>query len=176
MQPESFGGQKDVKEGTEEALRATKKQGLQQLLEQLETSVKALTKSRDDTREMAKDAPSANQSHSDTSKFQLSNLQLSLDASRLETEKTIFLLQKTPLNRCDKIALGAIFTIREVASESMGETYFLVSAGGGEEITLENINVVSITPGAPLVRACLHKNKGDTFVFMGKKFEITSIV
>ena len=90
-------------------MRATKKQGLQQLLEQLETSVKALTKSRDDTREMAKDAPSANQSHSDTSKFQLSNLQLSLDASRLETEKTIFLLQKTPLNRCDKIALGAIF-------------------------------------------------------------------
>jgi len=104
------------------------------------------------------------------------NVQLGLDSKRIETEKTIFLLKQMPLNLCNKITLGAIFTICEIGNNPTEKNYFLVSAGGGEELDLNSLDIVSITPQTPIARACLQKNKDDVFEFQKKKFKITNIV
>lgn len=160
---------------TKESLMVTKKQVLQQLVEKLKTQLGVLTDSRDNKRELAIDSPGANQSHSDTNKFQLSNLQLGLDLRRIETEKTIFLLKQIQLNLCNKVTLGAIFTICKTDDGSR-KNYFLVSAGGGEILKLDDLEVVSTTPQAPIAKACLQKEEGDVFKFQDKEFEITRII
>lgn len=172
MPSESFNIPKDVKKVEEILL--VKKQVLQQLIERFKERLGALTSSRDSTREMAKDAPNANQSHSDTSKFQLSGVQLGLDSVRVEIEQTILMLKPMPLDSCNKVILGAIFTICEIGGNE--KNYFLVSAGGGETLDLNGKNIVSIAPKAPIARACLQKEVGDVFEFQGKEFEITRII
>ncbi|MFA6076950.1 MAG: hypothetical protein WC735_02640 [Candidatus Paceibacterota bacterium] len=170
MPSESFNLQ-----GDQESSMSLKKQVLQQLVERLETNLKMLITSRDDKREMARDAPSANQSHSDTSKSQLSIIQLGLDSKKIEVEKAISLLKQMPINIYSKITPGAIFAISEIGGNSEEDNYFLVPVGGGEELDINNLNIVSITPQAPIARACLQKNKGDIFVFQGRKLKITNI-
>ncbi|MDO8610578.1 MAG: hypothetical protein Q7R95_08585 [bacterium] len=174
MPSESFNTSENIGKGGE-SLVIDKKQGLQQLIELFRVRIEKLTSSSDDTRESAREAVGANKSHSDTSKFQLSNVKLGIDSVRIETEETISLLLQTPLNDCSKIVLGAVFTINEIGGKSKERNYFLVSAGGGETLTLGGMDIISITPGAPIARACLQKNKGETFEFQGKKFEITDI-
>jgi transcription elongation GreA/GreB family factor len=171
MPSESFDTSENKKTG--ETLVLVKKQVLEQLIERLKTNLESLTSSRNKTRDLAKDAPSANQSHSDTSKFQLSNVQLGLESARIETEQAISLLKQIQIHNCDKVTLGAVFTIRDIDGNE--KRYFLVSAAGGEILDLNGQNIASITPSAPIARACSKKNEGDTFEFQGKEFEITNI-
>jgi|ERR1035437_4336890 hypothetical protein len=159
-----------------EQILARKKQVVQKLIERFEERLSGLTSSRDTTRKLAIDSPGANQSHSDTSKFQLANVQLGLESVRLDIEKTISQLRQMPINGCTKISIGAIFTIREVDSKEPEKRYFLVSMGGGETLELDDLSLTSIAPNAPIARACLQKTKEDTFKFQNKEFEIINIV
>ncbi len=174
MPSDSFDPLEKIENNTE-FLILDKKQVLQKLIEKIKTKLEALVESRDKAREMAEDSPGANQSHSDTSKFQLSNVQLGLESLRIDTKRTIVQLEQMPINVSDKVRLGAMFTIHEISGESKDRTYFLVPAGGGEIITMGDINITAITPGTPIAKICLQKEDYDTVVFQDKEFKIINV-
>ncbi len=149
---------------------------LQQLIQIIRANLETLVASRDKTREMAIDAPGANQSHSDTSKFQLSNVRLGLESLRIETDNNASQLSRMKIESCSRVTLGAIFSLHETSGGSQDKYYFLVPAGGGESISIGDMTITSITPGTPIAKACLRKEEGDVVGFNGKEFEISKII
>ncbi|GEM_PF-1265579 len=145
------------------------------LIVQLSERQATLIRSRDDTRAMARDAPGANQSHSDTSKSQLSNVQLELDRVNTEITLAISRLHQLQPQPSDKIKIGAIFALKRLGDEEQAKRFFMVPAGGGETINVDELTVVSISTTAPLSRLCLGKEEGDEIEWAGKVYEILGV-
>ena len=139
-----------------------------------EEKVKSLRTSLESTREGARDAPGSNVSHSDTSKFQLSNVVLGLDGLIQELNQTIVVLRHMNVVHLDKVCVGALVTLRETTNGNT-RIYFFVAHGGGEKVICDGEEISSIAMAAPLARACLNKKEGDEVVFNGKTYEVQSL-
>lgn len=128
----------------------------------------------EDIRNRARDAPGSNTSHSDTTKFQLSNEALALDGQVQEIQQSIVFLRQLTISVADKIRVGALVVLRDMGSNDR-KTYLFVAKGGGEKVKCADCEITSIAISAPLAKVCIGKEEGEEVAFNGKKYEIESL-
>jgi hypothetical protein len=128
----------------------------------------------DTSKREAWDSPGANQSHSDTNKFQLSNLALSKSKVEAEYREAITKIELLSVEDQEVVMPGAIFQIMDLDSEEK-KTYYLIPTCGGESIEFEGCEITTISANAPIVNFAAGKEEGDGFIFKNKKYEISRI-
>ncbi len=114
------------------------------------------------TQKMVNDAPGAMQSHSDTSRFQMSILAGRQDEFLFEKQKALRGLQAfvstIGTSQCSEIKTGSVFTIKDGVDQNH---YLLLPFGGGQEVDFEECKYCILTPKSPLTGQLLDKKKGD---------------
>ncbi len=124
--------------------------------EEIERSIASINKD-------INDAPSPGQSHSDTTRFQLTEVVNSLSESVTQKERAISNLiaysGKIPENM-NKILLGAFVEVTD--SENTSEFYAILPDGAGMNIDIGGKNYIVITLNSPLTRSLLKKVTGET--------------
>lgn len=164
----------------------SKAKGVREMLEKskvLEVFIKAkeekireLKESLETTRQHAREAVPSMVSWSDTSKSQLSDLALEIEKVYIEAKLALEQLKtlRDKLANNNEIAVGSLFTLRDVNS---GETtnFFMVPSGGGECVDIGNEEVTLISSKAPIAEAVMGKKKGEKIIFRNRTFEIVEI-
>jgi len=151
-----------------------KKQVLKKCLGFLGDKIRDMEKSLASIQKGVIDSPGPSQSHSDTTRFQQSNVALGVDRRIEELKEKVFLLQGVDLTPKDTIFVGALFTLRyEGARENM--VYFLVQKGEGDTIEIDSEEVMFISANAPIAEAVIGKKKGDKISFRNRVLEIVEV-
>ncbi len=146
-------------------IKYEKKAILEETVRILEGNLYDVKESAKDTKERAIQAPSASESHSDTSKNQLQILSFGLDERVYMLESEVTSLRKYKIgNNLDKVVLGALVGLENIDSEEERHCYIL-PAGAGTKIETNKGQVNIITTSAPLFAAMMGKEEGDEFVF-----------
>jgi len=146
---------------------------LKKVILAVEDEIKGLELSAGSSHQMSVDAPSAMQSHSDTTKFQMKALEENTKRSILE--KQIFLRNVVDLISLQKeakeVEIGSLVRISE--GESMKQ-YILLEGGAGIIVEDDGKKWIVVTIASPLGKALLGKKKGEKFIFFagGKEREL----
>jgi len=138
--------------------------------------IQSLTLILEDTRKRAQAAPGSNVSHSDTSKFNISNLAVGIEAQlNLAREALVYL---RTLRHSDSpggmVAIGSLFTIVDIKNGKK-LNFVLLIKGGGEKVQVCDAEIISITPGAPIARISISKKVGDELNFNGRVYRVIEI-
>lgn len=143
-------------------------------VEAMSAKVNGLASSLEDTKKRAQDAPGSNTTHSDTSKFQLGNLSLSLDLQVQKAKEVLLSISGTPVHNDQVARVGSLI---ELSDKKTGETklYFIVVKGGGETIVVDDIPITTIAVVAPLSRACVGKKEQDEISCNGRAYIIQGV-
>jgi len=147
---------------------------LASLIKEQEKRIEDSEKSYESTRQNAIDAPGSNVSHSDTTKFQLSNLVLGLERRILEAKTVLSLLKSLPIKAESIIRVGSLFTIRNLSSKA-NIIYLLVPVAGGEFFKVGDEEILSISVEAPLAEEVIGLERGDKIEFRGDTLEIIDV-
>lgn len=78
-----------------------------------------------------------------------------------------------PLPSGAKVQIGALVEVKDAAGEK--QLYFLVPAGGGEEVGMEGRKVLLVTLQSPVAQSLLKNGLGDSFIFAGQTLHISAI-
>lgn len=151
-----------------------KKKILEAFIKTQENKIQNLKNSLKTTRQDAIDAPGSNVSHSDTTKFQLSNLALGLEKKVREAEEALSLLKGISEDQNDTISAGSFFTLRDIKSGNYTH-YFLIPQAGGERLDIDGEEVLSISEEAPLMGSVMGSKKGDKIEFRDKSLEVVDL-
>jgi hypothetical protein len=138
--------------------------------------IQSLTQILEDTRKRAQAAPGSNVSHSDTSRFSISNIALGIEAQlNLAREALIYLNDlNDPHYEKEEISVGSLFVI--IDKDSGKElTFMLLIKGGGEKISIGETEVVSITFGAPITKVFFGKKVGDYVLFNNRTYRVVRV-
>lgn len=136
----------------------------QKIINSLTGNVQSLEKSLEETNNAINDAPGAMQSHSDTTRSQLTVLEnttkqaLIEKATELESLKG-FVVKDYP--NMEESRLGSIVKVKK--GDNSIENYFLLPAGSGVKVEHEGEKVICITPTSPLGKELIGKKKGQKF-------------
>lgn len=139
-----------------------------------EEKIKNLRQSLENTRQSAADAPGSNVSHSDTTKFQLSNLALGIQKRLTETNLALNQLRQIKPTASDSIFVGTLFTLKNIGDKKVSR-YLLIPKDGGISFNVKGREIASMSIEAPLAQAVMGKQKGDKINFRGKVLEIIEV-
>lgn len=137
-----------------------------------------IRKSLESTRKCAIDAPGSNVSHSDTSKFQYSNLALGIEKRMKEADEILKLLEFMLENGTtgnDVVSVGSLVSLRDIDTGELARYLLIGREGGGDFVIVDDAKVVIIYAKAPLARMIKGKEKGEEIEFLKKTLEITEI-
>jgi len=137
--------------------------------------VSSLNSTLGSTKDMARDAPGHNVSHSDTSKFQLSNLALGIQKQILDYQRILGQLKSLSTSPGARIGIGSLFILSDVESNEQ-KIFMMLSEGGGEKITVDGNEIMTLSVTAPLARACFGKEVGNEVAFKDNSFEVSEIL
>lgn len=146
---------------------------ISQLIKLQEDKVISLKESLSAYESCAKDSPGSNQSHSDTSKFQYSNLALNLRKNIIDAEELISSLKLMDISKKNFVCLGSLIKIKDQVTGSIF-IYFIVQSGG-DTLVIDDIKVNFLTLKAPLARAFFRKKEGEKVIFREDIYEILEI-
>jgi len=138
-----------------------------------EEKILSLKKSLSSTQKCVIDAPGSNVSHSDTSKFQYSNIALGLEKKIIEAGELLSRIKIMDFSIKNIVSLGSLIKVKD---ESIDNTiiYFILQSGG-DIFEINGIQIICITLKAPLARAFLGKKVKDKVDFMEKTYKIIEI-
>lgn len=154
-----------------------KEEALEACIKHQKKNIEDLEKSLERVRQCAREAPGHNVSHSDTSKFQYSNLGLGIEKRYIEAKKALNLLEisfNDFSKRFTVIRVGSLFGLRDIGSGEINY-YLLIPVGGGYKFEVDGKIVISISNKAPLARLTIGKEEGDEIEFREKTFEIVGM-
>jgi len=151
-----------------------KKDVLVNLIKEQEKRVKDLEVSCAKTKQDAITAPGSNVSHSDTTKFQLSNLVLGLERRVFEAKTALSLLKSLPTEIEIIIRVGSLFTLKNLSNKKK-INYLLVLTAGGECFEVGNEEILSISKDTPLAKEVMGMEKGDEIEFRGNTFKVIDV-
>lgn len=145
-----------------EVKNMNKQKLLQCIIETLTQKEKDTIQSLKTSRQAAIDAPGAMQSHSDTTKWQMSQRAEATERSLFETQRALGALRylvKHPPN----ITKGSGYAIIEAENLEDGSIskYFLLSAGGGNTYEVEGEEITVLNVDAPIARVFIGTIAGD---------------
>ncbi len=139
-----------------------------------ENKIQNLKKSLETMRQGAIDAPGSNVSHSDTSKFQLSNLALGIESSLIDVQKALNSFIGVQQMDFQTVYAGCLLTIRD-SENKITVNYLLIPEGGGDSFEVDGEKIMAISITAPLAQALIGASKGDKIKFRDKVFDIVDI-
>jgi transcription elongation GreA/GreB family factor len=154
---------------------------LQCIIETLAQREKSAKQNLEATRQAAIEAPGAMQSHSDTTKWQMSRRAEAIEQSISETQQALGVL-KSLVDHPPTVTKGSIFAIIEVENLDDGSKakYFLLPAGGGDIYEMDGEKITVLTMGAPLSRVLVGAVSGDeveiTTQGKTKRFLVLSVI
>lgn len=137
--------------------------------------VKQLNLTLQSTTDRARDAPGSNVSHSDTSKFQLSNLALGIKKQILAYQQIIGQLKSLSITPSVKIGIGSLFTLSDIESNEQKIFMMLSEGGGGEKIIVNEVEIITLSVTAPIARACFSKEINDEVRHKNNTFEVIEV-
>ncbi len=147
-----------------------KKTILRAVIEKLTEQRSELERSLKTVHQGVVDSPSATQSHSDTTRFQMRAIEDKINSTLAEKEKAIAALEElsqSGLPTCRAVEAGAIVEVK--GADGKSTTYFILPQGGGVEIESEGKRITTTTLLAPFAAALQNKTEGDVV-----RFEIPS--
>lgn len=153
---------------------------LQCVIETLIQKGKNAEQSLETTRQAVIEAPGAMQSHSDTTKWQMSRRAEALQQSVFETQQALSTL-KSLMDHPPTVTKGSIFAIIEIENLDDGSRvkYFLLPAGGGDAYEVDGEKIIILTIGAPMARVLIGVVAGDEVEIkiqeMTKRFVVVSV-
>jgi len=153
-----------------------KKEALKAFIKAEEEKIKQLKISLERTQQDARESPGSNVSHSDTMKFQFSNLALGIQKRISEAQETLILLKKIDLyeTKGEIVTGGSLISLKNTDTEEI-ITYLIVPDRGGESVEINGQKVISISIATPLVYEIRGKKKGDEICFREKNFEVIGV-
>jgi transcription elongation GreA/GreB family factor len=142
----------------------TKQKLLQHVVEALTQERRNTERSLEAARSAAIEAPGAMQSHSDTTKSQMSRLseemQRSIDEKDLALRALNALMYSGLPSNVEAVKVGSVVEVRDGRNERA--IYFILPAGGGIKVVDGDRTILVVTPRAPLSVALLGKRRGET--------------
>ena len=126
------------------------------------------------TRQEVIDSPGSNKSHSDTSRFQYSNLALGIEGSVAEAEYALALARALPQGPFGAVWPGCFFALKDVGSGEVSY-YLFVMEGGGDSFEVDGKEVMTISNNAPLVTSVRGKKKGELARFRERILEVLDV-
>lgn len=143
-----------------------KKTLITEVIKELEIQKLQIEEGLKTTLKSAAEAPSAMQSHSDTTRSQMHRLAEELRNSLTEKERAISALRNLPeeqLQRSEVVQIGSVVEVQE--SGDKRSFYFILPEGGGTEVKNEKQRIVVITSRTPLAAVLFGKKKGNIAKF-----------
>ncbi|MBI5147883.1 MAG: GreA/GreB family elongation factor [Parcubacteria group bacterium] len=141
----------------------TKQKLLQNVIEKLRQEIKSAEQSFTATKNAAIEAPGAMQSHSDTTKFQMSQLAEEIQRSIYEKSLALSTLQNMIHQNfspdSEKVEIGSL--IETLNEDGKREFYFILPVGSGIKIVDNDKTISVITPQAPLAVALIGKREKE---------------
>jgi len=121
-------------------------------------------------------APGPSQSHSDTTRFQESNVVLGLEERARELSEKILLLERLRADLCpnESIFVGALFSLKDTATGEIN-TYFLVEKGEGDFLEIDGREIIFVSVTAPIAQVVMGKKKNDKVNFRGRVLEVVEV-
>lgn len=153
---------------------------LQFVIETLTQREKSAKQSLETTRQAAIEAPGAMQSHSDTTKWQMSRRAEVIERSLFETQKALRAL-KHLMDHPPTITKGSGYAIVELKNldDGLMAKYFLLPAGGGDTYEVDGEEITVLNMGAPMARAFIGTVAGDEVEIkiqgMTRQFSVISV-
>lgn len=145
----------------------------------LDKNVKKLGESLNETNNAINDAPGAMQSHSDTTRSQLTSVVNVANKSFTEKSNELSFLKE--FSRKDlsggnfqKIQMGSLVVIQKEGEEC--ENYFVLPGGSGIKLDYKGEKIICITPTSPLGKSMLGKKKHETFTLPVGKIREAKII
>jgi len=126
------------------------------------------------TRQEVNDSPGSNKSHSDTSRFQYSNLALGIEGSLVDSEYALSLAQALHQGSFDRISPGCFFVLKDVVTGE-AENYLFIMEGGGDIFEAEGQEIMTISAGAPLMASISGKRRGERAIFRNRYLEVLDV-
>lgn len=138
------------------------------VIEQISQKKERLETSFAQIQQHATEAPSAMESHSDKTKFEMHTFGGKIKEVIQGLDDAIHLLTSEKERYADSEAMlyvqpGALIAIREESNHE--KMYFLLPRAGGFTIEAEGKIITTLTPETPLAKMALGKKIGDTFTF-----------
>ncbi|MFH1979229.1 MAG: GreA/GreB family elongation factor [Patescibacteria group bacterium] len=148
--------------------------GIQKLRAKLELSEKTVR----DTEEQRRDAPSAMQSWSDTTRFQTEAIISQMEEEKADVRRHLEFLESLDLREKIKAEKGVLVEVENI--ESLERKFYFISCCPGLEIEIGKERVIFISESSPLAKSLLGKKAEDEFeVKLGlvdKKLKIISTI
>jgi transcription elongation GreA/GreB family factor len=119
-------------------------------------------------------APGSSESHSDTMKFQHSNLALGIQGRFLEAQQTAAIFSFLTPEAKSIASEGALVSVQDMKSNKDFH-YLIVPKGGGDVVELDGQEIMAISVEAPIAKALIGKGQGEVAIFRDKSFKVTSI-
>ena len=147
-----------------------KKEILKLVINSLSESVSNANKSLNETNDNINDAPGAMQSHSDTTRSQLTSVMKVTHESYLSKVKELEILNKflsKDINNIsnDEVRIGSIINLKR-DNGNITDNYFILPGGSGIKVESMGEKIVCITPISPLGKILLAKKKGQKFPYV----------
>jgi len=147
-----------------------------QCLAQLTDQAKALEAAARKTASIATDEEHKARSKYET--FSLENSYLARgQAKRVEevraTITKIRAMKIVELPEHAEIQMGAVVEVTDPSGET--EWYWIVPAGGGEEVQVGEHTIQLLTPHSPLAQALMKKREGESVIFAKRTLRIRSV-
>lgn len=136
--------------------------------------IKQLNSTLQGTKDRARNSPGSNVSHSDTSKFQLSNLALGIEGQVLEYQQILKQLKDISVKPSAKISIGSLFTLRNIENDEE-KTFILLSRGGGEKIIVNEVEIMTLSVTAPIAQTCFGREINDEVKHKNNTFEVIEV-
>lgn len=127
----------------------------------------------EETRKSVNDSPSASESHSDTSRYQLGQLALGQDLRLKETEETLKNLKNLRISSQEKIVIGTVFSLR--GKDQKPRSYFMFNGAQGVNVELDGTVITAVSVQSPLGASVLGKKKGERVAFASFEGEVTAV-
>lgn len=146
---------------------------VQSFLLEFENQISEQKEVLENTRKLTNDAPSAKESHSDTSRFQLGNLALGQESRLREIEEIARNLKNLILSPKEKVVIGAVFTL--CGEDHKSKNYFMFHGAQGMSIEIDGIIITAISAKSPLGVSVLGKKQGDEVRFSTFKGNVVDV-
>lgn len=139
----------------------TKKALISLVITSVEKKIENLEESINHTNDGINDAPGANQSHSDTTKSQLTPvLETAVKSYEILMEdlKRLKSFSRTKEITNGEITLGALVVVKKQHNQ---DRYIILPGGSGVKVVFENNTYICITPTSPLTKLLIGKKVGS---------------
>ena len=153
-----------------------KREVLENFIRIQEERIKQMEASLGKTQRDARESPGSNVSHSDTMKFQFSNLALGIQKRISEANEAIRSLRQITIEQktVGVIVGGSLIGLKNTDTDEV-IFYMFIPEKGGELVEIDGQKIMSVSVTAPLFNAVRGKKKGDELDFKGKTIEIIEV-